>query len=474
MKLFNFISAACTLAMSAFVFSCTPPASQDENAADSLKDLNFTLSVKSVGTDYAEVKVSHDGERNDTWYGFVTTESDLDAAIDAKVDELLVNGKITGLKKTTTTTVTVNELEPNTDYDYVVFGLTSDGTVYGTPKSVSFTTLSLPEGVTYKVNSAWTVKYTGAGVIGDKTYDHTITVTSTDRNPYLITAYPKEDVDKYGIPAIVEAEIEYCEAFIAEYNKANNTNYDLSALLCQGSDMDAFYMDPGQWYGLAIGVGEDLKPNGLYAISDVITIQEDEMTAEYKAWIGDWVLTGSNGKKQYVTFSKKVADKSYNMTGYEGEETEGLSVEVLWNAENHAWVIYNQIIGTYDFGSSGSGPVWFLGTDAEGSFFADEDVPVCIGGMYEDGTLGAIGYSEEWEENGTKQSYVVSKMNFVVNLNNSWYYISGTYNTGFPTFPLTITPATKSSAKAKSAKKVRTMSLASDSVKEYKVFAEMK
>ena len=299
--------------MSAFVFSCTPPADQSNNT-DNLKELNFTLSVKSVGTDYAEVKVSHDGERNDTWYGFVTTESDLDAAIDAKVDELLVNGKITGLKKTTTTTVTVNELEPNTDYDYVVFGLTSDGTVYGTPKSVSFTTLSLPEGVTYKVNSAWTVKYTGAGVIGDKTYDHTITVTSTDRNPYLITAYPKEDVDKYGIAAIVEAEIEYCEAFIADYNKDNNTNYDLSALLCQGSDMDAFYMDPGQWYGLAIGVGEDLKPNGLYAISDVITIQEDEMTAEYKAWIGDCVLTGSNGKKQYVTFSKKVADKSYNMT----------------------------------------------------------------------------------------------------------------------------------------------------------------
>jgi hypothetical protein len=477
MKLFNFISAACTLAMSAFVFSCTPPASQDENTAESLKDLNFTLSVKSVGTDYAEVKVAHDGERNDTWYGFVTTENDLDAAIDAKVDELLEGGKITGLKKTTTTTVELSGLEADTDYEYVVFGLTSDGTVYGKPSSVSFTTLSLPEGVTYKVNPAWTVKYNGAGVIDGETYEHTVTVTSTDNNSYLITAYPREDYEQYGIQALAEYEVEFWNSFLADYNKNNGTNLDLSVLLCKGTYTDAFSMDAGDWYAFAIGIGSDLKPNGLYAISDVITIQEGEMSAEYKAWIGDWVFTGSNGMKQYVNFSKLKADESYIMTGYEGADAEGLEVEVMWDAQNQAWAIYNQIIGTYNFGSSGSGEVWFLGADSQGSFYAEEGVPICAGGIFDNGTLGAVGYSEEWEENGTKQSYVVSEMNFVVNLSNQWYYITETYKdleNGYPTFPITITPATKSPAQAKAMKRARTMSSASDSVKEYKVFGQLK
>ena len=118
-----------------------------------------------------------------------------------------------------------------------------------------------------------------------------------------------------------------------------------------------------------------------------------------------------------------------------------------------------------------------MGADSQGSFYAEEGVPICVGGMFNDGTLGAVGYSEEWEENGTKQSYVVSEMNYVVNLSNQWYYITETYKdleNGYPTFPITITPATKSPAQAKAMKRVRTMSSASDSVKEYKVFGQLK
>lgn len=420
------------------------------------EDLKFTLEVTLTEADKAKVKVTNDGTSKDSWYGFVT--EDMDASIDElmaeEVETLAAEGDIKGLKKLTSTTVTLRELTPETEYRYIVAGVSESGVIYTAATAVEFTTAKAE--VVYTVNPAWTVAYTGAQEISGKVYEHTVTVTSTDDNMYFITAVSKEYFDQTELNVIAEEEIAYIKEYIDSYNAQNGTNYTIDALLYQGSGMDAFNFEAGEWIALAIGVGADGELSGLYAKSDVITIEEEEMTEAYSAWLGDWTFTGANGLTQQVTFSKGKANQTFKMTGYEGEDTEGLEVTVVWDEEQQCWYILNQMLGTYNFGGD-SGDIWFVGNDAEGNFYDMEELPICIGGMFEDGTLGAIPYSEEWEnEDGSKGSYVVNDMSFYAYFasDNGWYYLSGTYKTGYPTFPMTITPteATRSAASVKDIK----------------------
>ena len=133
------------------------------------------------------------------------------------------------------------------------------------------------------------------------------------------------------------------------------------------------------------------------------------------------------------------------MTGYEGPEAEGLDVTVNWMEEEGCWAIYNQKIGTYNFGQYGPGDIWFLGEGENEDVYLSE-VPICIGGKFEDGSLGAIGYEETYElEDGTPMTYKVVVMEYLAYLTElgQLSYITGTSETGYPTFPMTFTPATK-------------------------------
>ena len=135
------------------------------------------------------------------------------------------------------------------------------------------------------------------------------------------------------------------------------------------------------------------------------------------------------------------------MTGYEGDDAEVLDVTVNWLAEEEIWVIYNQNLGTYNFGQYGKGDIWFLGEGEDESVYLSE-LPICLGGTFEDGSLGAIGYEETYElEDGTPMTYKVVTMEYLAYLTDHGQlsYVTGTYETGYPTFPMTFTPATKAS-----------------------------
>jgi hypothetical protein len=56
--------------------------------------------------------------------------------------------------------------------------------------------------------------------------------------------------------------------------------------------------------------------------------------------------------------------------------------------------------------------------------------------------MAAFGYEETWEnEDGTQGSYVVDSMLYLAYFEElgQLSYISGTYQTGYPTFPMTFT-----------------------------------
>jgi fatty-acyl-CoA synthase len=136
-----------------------------------------------------------------------------------------------------------------------------------------------------------------------------------------------------------------------------------------------------------------------------------------------------------------------SMTGYEGKN---FAVTVDWFEEQQCWQIYNQKIGTYNFDDGVKGDIWFLGEDVEGALFLSE-LPICVGGMSEDGTLVCLPFEGELEmQDGSTFNYAVNDMLYIAYFGGEdLSYISNTFETGYPTFPMTITPAASTSAVVK-------------------------
>ena len=453
-KFFRF--AAIAVAAIA-LFSCEKPQGDDtqtpggnekpeQTVPEYTDDLTFTLEVVEVESDQAKIKVEHNGTTKDTWYGFATTESDVEKAI----ADVLAEGNVT-LKKNTKTNITVRNLEPETKYTFVAVGVKADGSVYGNHAITEFTTAKVeeptppaPEG--YTVNPNWTVTYIGDYEEGGKVYNHVIAVETTDTNPYFVTAWPVEAFDQVGIATVVEEEIKAWEELLAANpgaTWADNILYAESILATVG-------IDPAygtKWYAMAIGCDTNGKATGLYALSEVIDLEnlgggeEEEPTAEYAAWLGDWTFTGANGVAFNVTMKQGKANQTYKLAGWEGPESEGLDIKVEWMADYGIWVIYAQSFGTYSFGPSGNGEIWLTPMIlSTGNFYPADGVPACLGGTLEDGSMLVEGYSEELEDGSV---IAMETMMYLVNLeaDGKWYNITSTKE--WPTFPLTVTPATK-------------------------------
>ena len=424
------------------------------------EDIEFELEVTKLESDEAKIKVTHNGTKTETWYGFVTTANDPDDAFEDKLDELMElideGEKIEDLKKGKSKTITVDELEPETDYYYIVFAMTSEGEYYGEYNYIDFTT---PEEVIeiegYVENPAWTVAYSGPqDLYGDGEICETATVTSTDQNSYFLTAWPKNYFTQTPIEDIVEGEIEYMVEMIDELNKYYGSRYTFADVLSTGTSTQEIVIETeygNEWYAIAIGADGNGNATGLYAVSPLITITEPELTEGYASWLGTWKFTGSNNVSQTVTFSKAIANSTYKMTGYEGSSTDGLNVRVNWYEEYGEWAIFNQKLGTYTFtidekGSKANGDIWFVGETAEEDLYLSAEVPICVG-HNEGGVRMAEGYSTSWEDEdtGATESYVVDHMVFLAYFEsfNELSYITDTYKTGFPSFPITITPVTK-------------------------------
>jgi hypothetical protein len=449
-KFFRF--AAIAVAAIA-LFSCEKPPQGDDTQTpggnekpeqtvpEYTEDLTFTLAVTEVEADKAKIKVEHNGTTKDTWIGFETTETDIEKAI----ADFIAEGNVT-LKKNTSTTMTVRGLEPETKYTFVAVGVKADGSVYGNHAIIEFTTAKAeeptppaPEG--YTVNPNWTVTYIGEYEEGGKVYDNVVVVETTDTNPFFVTAWPVDYYEELGIEAIVAAEIEAWNEELAKYPGATWADIVYAESILSQVGIDPEYGT--KWYAMAIGCDTNGKATGLYALSEVIDLEnlgggEDvELTPEYAAWLGDWTFTGANGVAWPITFSKGKANKSFIMTGWEGFGD--LEVEVEWDATNQIWAAMIQNLGTFEFQGGKTGDVWFAAYDAEGYFYPVDGIPAFLGGYDEEGNRVAVGYAPQ-DNSGNTIDFVTA--GYVIDFGADQYgVLSDSKN--LLTFPVTITPATK-------------------------------
>ena len=455
----KFFKFAAIAAITAAFVSCTEkpgpeptPEPGPGTTPEYTEDLTFTLEVAEVEADKAKIKVEHNGTTKDTWYGFATTESDVDKAI----ADVLEEGNVS-LKKNTKTNVTVRSLEPETEYTFIAVGIKADGTTYGEPATVKFTTAKAEEPTPpaptpgeYTINPNWTITYIGDYEQDGKVYNHVITVETTDTNPYFVTAWPVEAFDQVGIANVVEEEIKAWEELLAQYpgaTWANDILYAESILATVG-------IDPAygtKWYAIAIGCDTNGNATGLYALSEIIDLEnlgggEDvELTPEYAAWLGNWTFTGSNGVAFDVTMKQGKANQTYKLAGWEGPDAEGLDITVEWMADNGIWVIFAQSFGTFNFGASGNGEVWLTPESKDGYIYPADGIPACLGGFTQDGQMVVEGYAEELEDGSVVE---MATMMYLAKLekDGKWYGITSVKE--WPTFPLTVTPATKATTNA--------------------------
>lgn len=344
--------------------SCTP-AGPDEGGEGTQQPtaVTFTVAATEVGETTATVTVSHDGNAENTWYGFLTTDVKTAALTLAygKIADVKAEDLVTG----TTATINLTDLELSTEYKYVVFGMNADGSFYGTPGEATFTT---EDGRSMSVNEAWTIEYVGnvdgvdqegAAVV----YENCVNITATDENTYYLDYFATEDwatvqTDMYGY---VESLIAYMKNYLNQFNNAYGTNYTLADMLGKGNDsLSLGELDPGNYVAALFGITADGKVSRLYAVSEEFEVVEEDPTPEYSAWIGNWTVSGagsewsatggSDGQGAFVegnvqfdiTISKYVNNKSFLVDGWNG--VEGLPFLAKYNKEYNVFDITGQIL----------------------------------------------------------------------------------------------------------------------------------
>lgn len=399
---------------------------EEEEEIEYTYDLEFTLvEVESVEAESATVKVKHSGHNDDTWVGFATTSTNVSVSIEDKVEELMAAGdEIEGLSSGRSKTITLTDLQPDTDYTFIVFAITKYGDVYGTYESVRFRTP-----IKMQVNEAWKIEYTGRQFIEENEYENTVTVTSSDKNPYFMTIVTKERFESTDRETLLQEELDALKEFVEQYNSYYQVETKFEDWCFSGNAIDAFGLEFGYTYiAMAIGATADGELTGLYAYTEEFQPYEEEMTEAYASWIGDWTFTGSNGVEFNVNIAKDRSNKTFVMTGWEGEEASHCEVIIDWYGDS--WMLWTQYIFGGTDPTYGAFEVYFCPVDANSGYRYLGDYPICVGAVTSDGTRMVGAYLEG--------ELTFTHMQFIAEWPDGPHPITMTRQ--FPHFPITVTP----------------------------------
>lgn len=408
MKLYRTFFKAAVVAMAVMaVFACEKAPAGGGSSLN--EDLELVVDVEDITLTSAKIKVTHNGQKSDTWYGFLTeiVAGDEEELISQAVEAYMNGDSSEGLRKSKSYVTVLKDLKPGTAYKYIAFGLSADGKVYGSSASVEFETKldgtgSGPGGQTpgnpevdgMKLNPAWTVNYVGEGVVNGEDYDHVVTVNSTDRNTYAITIVY---ASLWNLDDLYDMAVLFAEdlvAYVDEYNDYYGTSYTVGDALYSGTASDAFDLYPGYYIAVALGITPEGKVSGLYAISDVFEVKEAIPTEQYKSWLGDWTIVGENDVEFTVTLSRHVANRSFWMYGWEGFED--IPVDVEYSEERNDLTFYAQLVQEnyyleeYDVTAN----MYFLGGDVDDNFYTvtDGNYGIAIAGVLEGGQRALVRY----------------------------------------------------------------------------------
>ena len=391
------------VAFAAIALSACEPSGGEQGG----RGLILDVKVENITATSATVKVSHNGKAADSWYGLLTTNTSTreDMLIEETVNALKSGDLASQLIFSKNYSKILSSLQPNTTYKYIAFGLTEDGVIYGESASVEFTTQSGNGGGNQGgdqggneevydnmiVNPNWSVAYTGAGVIGEKSYNHTVTVNSADNNYYTIAVVSASDFSAENLRVSTEQLAADMVEFVKQYNQAHDPDITRADMLFQGNGKEAFEdLDyyPGYYKAVAIGITSQGVVSGLYAVSPTVEIKEEAQTTLYSSWLGSWVLRGDNNISNNITISNVVSNKVVALTGLMELD---LPIFGEYSVERNDIIFSAQTVKenvTFDNGSVGT--IYLVGLDNEGHFYSLDkgEYAIVIAGVMESEATG--------------------------------------------------------------------------------------
>ena len=323
---------ASIILAAALAVSCEP----EPQGGDDITNANFSFSLRvtEVGVDYAKISVKHDGPDDASWYGFVAedTKSTNDLIME-KYTEFLKTGTVKGLKTTKNRTITVDGLQGNTKYKYIVFAITEDAKLYNgvEPKSVDFTTV----GFLLSQTDDWKLTRKGREQNQEKyavefganaTRCHIAFIEKWLVDYYEAIDEIKEELDTYGGLRLQLGEDVYLFSILDYlvweelYEYWGYYESDKAFFEADSFSASSEFLVPrqasGDYYVVAIGFDKDGVPTLEYS-STLITIAPEAASAEYNNWLGEWTITGANNLSYKLKLEENDPNFSYYAYGWE-------------------------------------------------------------------------------------------------------------------------------------------------------------
>lgn len=283
---------------------------------------SFTLKVSEVSYDQAKISVKHNGPEEVTWYGFLTTDlktSDFDLFYD-KLTELQSQETIKGLRKTNNRTVTLDGLDDQTKYKYIVFAITEDGQIFN---NVEMEVVTFTTGANIYVlteTEDWKLSYLGREPESQK---EIVNVESTGGlfawdyvSKESIAAFDKQYPDGFeiydenenymttvnGLQLYILQQIANIQMYVAQGESITSMTYN------EGGQYEMPRIMSGDYYFIAYGFRADGQHTQKYSVSE-FSIKEEASTPEYEKWFGTYTFTGKVELKDM-----SIQDRSYTIT----------------------------------------------------------------------------------------------------------------------------------------------------------------
>ena len=283
-------------------------------------NLTFTLELESVTATSARFFISHNGSDEDTWFGFATTKTNPLNAIEELVTEELAKTSTVSLEKGVYATYTLTNLAPETEYTFIVVGLTGDGTLYGCPNSIGFKT-SNDYTTLVEIRDRWQLSYERIADGQGNKYEG-ITIECADDDHYYFDYFSEYEVlDSDSGELLIEECADYvANRLIPEYIAAGYA-YDQFTYV-GGGTLFIPRVESGKYYAFVIGMTKEGVHDGSYTVFE-FTVLEEAATPGYEQWFGTYQMTAVNGVSYVLDIQHYDNNFMYVATGWEcGEELE--------------------------------------------------------------------------------------------------------------------------------------------------------
>ena len=173
------------------------------------------------------------------------------------------------------------------------------------------------EPVEFTVQPAWTPKYIQPTSQNDPVSTVGVDVAEGQSGGrYFIQVVPKADFDASGADEQI-----FLNRYAAQWAAASPRLFRSSSIL----EIDK--LDMGDYRVYAIGVDNDNKVNHTYAVA---TFSVTKTLSPYEKFLGTWSFD-RNGQEDIWTVTEKEPNKSYNISGFDGNTT--ITAEALFNED---------------------------------------------------------------------------------------------------------------------------------------------